>query len=318
MTLFDESTVEETFLIIDAHALIYRAFHAFPPLTNADGEVVGAMYGFLRILLTALKNTEPTYWLAAFDHPAKTKRREEFEFYKANRKEMPSELVAQISLIEEAVTYLGIPEFKCAGIEADDLIGTASRIIYERTRAKALILTGDRDSFQLVNDRIHVLAPNVGRRTRGERGGLTEYNSAGVWQKMKVRPEQIVDYKALAGDGSDNISGVPGIGAKTAVALLEQFGSLEKIYQALDMEMMEGVRAGVVAKLSAGREVANISRKLAMIDRYVDLDLVIEECRVRGYDKEKMMMFLERHGFSSLLKLLPQDEFEAGLQEALF
>lgn len=308
------------FLIIDGHALIYRAFHAFPPLLDQNGQVVGAMYGFLRILLSVLKQVQPTYWLVAFDHPAPTKRKLEYDFYKANRKEMPDELKAQIPLIEEAVSKLGIPEFKLAGIEADDLIGTISRIIDETKQADVRILTGDKDSFQLVNETIHVLVPNLGRKKDKNAEQMIEYNPAMVEQKMGVPPKEIIDLKALAGDHSDNIPGVPGIGDKTAVDLLQKFQSLEAIYQALDLETDKSkeIRAGVVNKLQNGRESAYISQKLATIDREVEVNFMMGNCKVNGYDKEEMANLLKKYGFASLLKLLPEDEFETGLQEALF
>jgi DNA polymerase-1 len=308
------------FLIVDGHALIYRAFHAFPPMTDPESQIVGALYGFLRTLLTVLKQLEPAYWLVAVDDPAPTKRKLEYEFYKANRKEMPEELKPQIPLIEEAVAKLGIPAFKCPGIEADDFIGTVSRIICASKRAQVRILTGDRDSFQLVNDCIHVLVPNVGRR-RGanvEQGALLEYNEAKVQQKMGVWPKQIIDFKALAGDASDNIPGVPGIGAKTALMLIQRFGDLDQIYRALDLETVDELRSSVVAKLIVGRESAFISRKLATIDQNVELDFDFDKCQVSGYNKQEMMLLLQRYGFTSLFKLLPQDDFDVGLQAALF
>jgi DNA polymerase-1 len=310
--------LKPTFLIIDGHALIYRAFHAFPPLTDNEGNIVGALYGFLRILLTVLKQVQPEYWLVAFDHPAPTNRKKEFSFYKANRKEMPEQLQPQIPLIEEAVTHLGIPEMKIAGIEADDIIGTVSRLA--SPKVQVLILTGDKDSFQLINDNIHVLVPNLGRRRQGskEKGSMIEYNPALVHQKMHLPPDKIIDFKALAGDASDNISGVTGIGPKTAVNLINRFGSLEDIYRALDLEQMDDLRSSIIAKLNQDRENAFISKKLATIDCFVELDFNLETCRVSHYDKQEMAQFLQDHDFNSLIKLLPDDEFDTGLQETLF
>lgn len=309
----------ETLLIIDGHALIYRAFHAFPPLTTDSGKIVGAVYGFLRVLLVVLKQLTPAYWLIAFDHPAPTKRKQEFAFYKANRPEMPVELQEQIVLIEEAVAHLAIPQFKIAGIEADDLIGTISRLVSKEDLARVFILTGDKDSFQLVNEKVHVLMPNVGRaRGRTSKEPLIEFGPVQVEQKMGVSPALIVDYKALAGDSADNISGVPGIGDKTAVNLIQKYGNLEKIYQLLDQEQLNGERSGIIKKLLDGREAAFISKKLATIDCEIDLAFDLAKCKVCCYQKDDMAIFLQNLGFHSLLKLLPADDFELNMQQALF
>lgn len=309
----------DNLLIIDGHALIYRSFHAFPPLTTDTGQIVGAVYGFLRTLLVVLKQLTPAYWLVAFDHPAPTKRKQEFAFYKANRPQMPPELQGQIALIEEAVGHLAIPQFKIAGIEADDIIGTISSLAMKENLAKVFILTGDKDSFQLVNEKVHVLMPNVGRsHSRGSREPLIEYGPIQVQQKMGVSPALIVDYKALAGDSADNISGVPGIGDKTAVSLIQKYGSVEKIYQLLDQEQLGGERSGVIKKLLDGREAALVSKKLATIDCAVDLAFDLRKCKVCCYQKDDMIVFLQNLGFHSLLKLLPADDFELNIQQALF
>lgn len=309
---------QSTFLLIDGHALIYRAYHAFPPLTDSEGQIVGATYGFLRILLSVLKQVQPKYWAIAFDHPAPTKRKLEFDFYKANRKPMPDDLQPQIPMIEEFATTLGIPEFKIPGIEGDDIIGTLAHLIVETKQADALILTGDRDSFQLVTDHIHVLVPNLGYHKDQEGSSMTEYNPALVEQKMQLPPPAIIDFKALAGDPSDNIPGVPGVGGKTAIALLQKYQTLDNVYQALAADSLTDIRPNVIKKLQAGRESAYISQKLATIDQNIDLDFNLEACAVDGYNKEVMAQLLTRYGFHSLIKLLPNDEFETGLQAALF
>lgn len=306
------------FLIVDGHALIYRAFHAFPPLLDNEGNFVGALYGFLRILLSVLKQVQPAYWLVAFDHPAPTKRKLEFPFYKAKRKEMPEELKPQIPQIEEAVAKLGIPELKLAGIEADDLIGTVSKLATKNGKIDVLILTGDRDSFQLVDDHVHVLVPNLGfRRDKQNTSSMLEYNAALVEQKMGVSPLKIIDLKALAGDSSDNIPGVPGVGPKTALSLLAQFGDLDGVYAAVDRGDTQ-IKANLLTKLRQGRDSAYISKKLATIDREVALDFDLQACKVAGYNKDEMSALLIKYGFKSLIKFLPEDEFELGLQEALF
>lgn len=310
-----------TFLIVDGHALIYRAYHALASITDAQGAPAGAFYGFLRILLSVLDQVQPQCWLVAFDDPAPTKRRLKYDFYKANRPEMPADLIPQIDKIREAVDKLGAPVRQIPGIEADDIIGTVSRLVCESGQAKVLILTGDKDSFQLVDDCVHVLVPNSARaRAKSvSHENMIEYNPVRVKQKMLVEPSQIVDYKALAGDASDNIPGVRGIGAKTAAKLLAQFGSLDGVYRAIDQDNVDDIRAPIVAKLINDRENAYISQELARIDRFVDgIDFDFASCKISGYDKEEVTQFLLHYGFKSLLKYLPQDDFDTGLQAALF
>ncbi len=310
-----------TFLIVDGHALIYRAYHAFPALTDSEGHVAGAFFGFLRILLSVLDQVQPECWLVAFDDPAPTKRRQKYDFYKANRPPMPEDLRPQVTLIREAVDKLGAPIRQIPGVEADDIIGTVSRQVSSDGKASVLILTGDKDSFQLVDENVHVLVPNSTRSRSNSHteSSMIEYNPARVEQKMGVPPEKIVDLKALAGDASDNIPGVRGIGPKTAVALIQKFGSVDGIYKAIDQENVDDVRASVVAKLIGERENAYISRELAQIDRFVEnIDFDYDACRIVGYDKQVVSDFLLHYGFKSLLKYLPRDEFDEGLQAALF
>ena len=318
--MFEDNEPKPKFLIVDGHALVYRAYHAFPQLLDKNDQPAGAVYGFLRILLSVLRDVTPACWLIAFDDPAPTKRRLKYDFYKANRPEMPEDLRPQVETVKKAVAQMGAPVKQMPGIEADDIIGTLSRQVCEAGQYDVLILTGDKDSFQLVNDCIHVLSPNSTRdRAAKVRQPLTEYNPALVEQKMQIPPALIVDFKALAGDASDNIPGVTGIGAKTAVALLRQFGSLDGIYQAIDNDNVADVRASVVAKLINFREQAYVSQELARIDTHVgEVQFDEAACRVSDYNKPAMVELLEQHGFNSLIKLLPDDEFESGLQEALF
>jgi len=316
------------FLIIDGHALIYRAYHAFPDLTSPNGQLVNAVYGFTRHVLTAIREYAPEYIAVTFDHRKPTFRHADFEEYKANRVKMPDDLIPQIDIIKEVVTTLNFPIFELEGYEADDLIGTLTTQIAglnqeQKKEIIALIVTGDRDSFQLVNETTHVWLPG-----RVKNQPDTEYDWAGVCQRMQVCPEQIVDLKALMGDASDNIPGVPGVGEKTAIKLLQTFDSLEKIYALVDggetamaeltPDQKAVLKTTLVTKLAAGKESAFLSQKLAQIDRAVPVNLDLEACRVSAYDKQAPKMLLESLGFKSLLTLLPADEFELDVQAALF
>jgi DNA polymerase-1 len=314
---------QQYFLLIDGHALIYRAYHAFPALSTASGLLVNAVYGFSRHILTAIRDYEPTYIAVTFDHPQPTFRHTEFEQYKANRAAMPDDLRPQIALIKQVVTKLNIPQFELAGYEADDLIGTIHCQLDKQDEIDDLmtvIVTGDRDTFQLVSDKTHVWLPG-----RGKGQSDTEYDRDGVKRKMGVLPEQIVDLKALMGDASDNIPGVKGVGEKTAVKLIQRYGSLDQLYQAV-AEWQAGTKdphrdtltEKIVEKLVNDKEYAYLSQKLATIECQVPIGIELEDCRVSGYDKEGAAKLFEELDFRSLISLLPPDDFELGIQNALF
>lgn len=304
------------FIILDGHAIIYRAYYAFPELTDPQGRLVNAVYGFSRILLTAIRDFEPTYIAVAFDHKAPTKRSETFDAYKAQRAPMPDDMKPQIEIIKDVVTALNIPRFEVAGFEADDLIGT---IVLQLNEARAaeeqpdvVIITGDKDLFQLVDDHVHVFIPGRGKFSTDK-----EYDAHGVMQKLAVRPEQVVDLKALMGDSSDNIPGVKGIGPKSAAALIASFGSLAGVYHAVDAGD-PGIKGATLQKLIDGKESAYLSQQLATIVQDAPIEFDLQKCKVSEYDKNTVATLFESLNFNSLVQLLPKDEFEQGVQNALF
>lgn len=306
-----------TFLLIDAHALIYRAYYAIPPLTDSTGVMVNAVYGFSKIVLNTLAYFEPTYAAVCFDHPKPTFRHEQFEGYKAQRAKMPDDLIPQIALVKQVVQAMGIPAFEQPGFEADDLIGTLNARIGELKQGLlTVITTGDQDAFQLVDDDTHIFMP-----ARGKQRGDIEYDAALVEQKWGIKPDQVTDLKALMGDTSDNIPGVKGIGPKTAMALIQAFSSLEKLYAALDANPAgddQLLKGAVLGKLTSDRETAFLSKELATIKRDVPLEFDLEQCRVTGYDKDQVIALFQQFGFKSLIAALPSDAFETAVQEALF
>ncbi len=313
-------TQKNLLVLIDSHALIYRAFFAFPPLTSKDGILVNAVYGFTRILLTVIRDLQPTYIATAFDLPKPTFRHTEFVGYKAQRKEMPAELQSQIQLVKDVVTTLNIPLLAVEGYEADDVIGTiAHATTRDHLDTDVLIVTGDKDSFQLVTERVHIWMPVNGSK----QAHAQEYGPLEVQQKMGVAPSQIIDFKALAGDPSDNIPGVKGIGGKTAVKLIQEFGSVDHIYQAIQEQSTQAttsatLKGSVLKKLAEGYDQAMMSKKLATIDINVPITVALDDCRVSGYNKEEASALLEGLGFKSLIPYLPLDDFESGVQDALF
>lgn len=283
-------------LLLDANALIHRSYHALPPLTSPKGEQVNAVYGFANALLKAIKDEKPDYAVACFDvgGDRSTFRSELYPEYKAHRGASDEALYSQIPRVREIVEVLNIPLFAQKGFEADDLIGSLA------TKAKkdglqAVIVTGDNDALQLVNDSTAVYSLR-----RGVTDTLT-YHRNEVKEKIGVYPEQIIDYKALAGDSSDNIPGAPGIGPKTAVDLLEKYQTLDEIYEHLS-ELKERTKQ----ILSDNKEQVYLSQKLATIKCDLDIDLDLKAADVTNFDFSKVVSLFHELDFKSLLSKLPQ------------
>jgi len=281
-------------LLIDGNALIHRAYHALPPLTvNRTGEMVNAVYGFANTLLRVVTDHKPTHWAIAFDYPAPTFRHEAYAEYKAHRPATPEELKGQIVRVHELAEALGMPSFELKGYEADDILGTLS----EQARKAGIgvsILTGDRDLLQLVRPGVSVLLPG---RTFSE---ARAYDDQAVRERFGVRPEQLPVYKALVGDPSDNIPGVPGIGEKTAVKLVTQYGDLENI-----LEHAPETPPKVRDSLTASREQLKLSEKLATILLDAPVRLNIEECVIGEYDLSRVQELFQELEFTRLLNRLP-------------
>lgn len=285
-------------VLIDSHAVIHRAFHALPPFTNPAGGPVQAVYGFASILLKLLRELKPDYVVATFDHEGPTFRHIAFERYKATRVKAPDALYQQIPLVKELVTAFGIPVVEKAGYEADDLIGTiAAQIRKRHPSVEVIIATGDLDTLQLVDERTKVFTMRKGV------ADTVLYDTAAVRERYGLAPHQLVDYKGLRGDPSDNIPGVKGIGEKTAAELLARHGSVEQVYRALKKgEVL--AKPGIIAALKAHEADALFSKTLATIDRNVPIGFTLESARVRRSEavQESSRAILERFGFESLLK----------------
>ncbi len=295
----------EKILLLDANALIHRSYHALPPLATPKGEQVNAVYGFANALLKAIQDEKPDYVVACFDIGRVTFRNEIYDGYKAKRKESDQALTEQIPRVREIVEVLNIPLFAQKGVEADDLIGSLAA---KATKAglQTVIVTGDNDALQLVNDSVSVYSLR-----RGVTDTLT-YHRAGVKEKIGVFPEQIVDYKALAGDASDNIPGAPGIGPKTAVELLAKYHDLENIYQHL-ADLKD--RPGQI--LADNKDQVMMSRRLAKIRQDLDIDLDLKEADVANFDFRQVAGLFQELGFKSLLAKLPES-VQATSQVSLF
>lgn len=288
-------------VLIDGNALLYRAFHAYPPFTTAKGELVGAVYGFTTLLLSVIEKLSPTHLVVAWDVKGPTFRKKEFEDYKAHRAPMDEALVDQIDRTKEVVEAFNVPQFSVEGYEADDVIGTLSKIaIEDKEGEQIIIVTGDRDALQLVEGKKVVVYLPI----------QNKYSQSVVFDEDKVidaygiRPKQIVDLKGLMGDSSDNIPGVKGIGKVTATKLIKEYGTIDKVYENLDsLSILPRVRNMLVS----GKEMAVKSRFLAEIYREVPiLDFDWQKCLLSDYSKDKVIELFMELGFKSLLTRLPE------------
>jgi DNA polymerase-1 len=287
-------------VLFDGNALLHRAFHALPPLTlRKSGEMVGAVYGFAQMLLKVINELKPSHYAIAFDMKGPTFRHKLFDQYKIHRPETPQELVGQLGRVRELVEAFNIPIFEMEGYEADDLLGTLSNQASDKD-VETIIVTGDADAMQLVSPKVKVLYP----KPRKSFSDTMLFDEAAVKEKYGVKPEQIADLKGLVGDPSDNIPGVTGIGAKTAVKLIEQFGSVEGIYEHIDKVEPEKLQA----LLKDSEAVARQSKELATIVTKMPVELKLDDCRVSHYDRNKVTALLRELEFASLLKKLPQVE----------
>jgi len=292
-------------VLVDGHALAYRAFFALPidAFSTARGELTNAVYGFTLMLLRALEQEKPDYIAVAFDAGKETFRHQEFKEYKAQRARMPEEMRDQMARIVEVIEALGIPIFEVEGYEADDLIGTLSKQARE-LGVETLILTGDYDAFQLVSPKVKVLT------TGGHRQPFSEarlFDENAIEEKYDLRPSLLVDYKALVGDASDNIPGVPGIGPKYATDLVKRYGTIEEIY-----EHLEEIEPAKVRKaLAEHKEQAFLSKRLATIITEVPITLDLAKCRTSDYDRDRVMEVFRKLEFRSLVDRLPKLEQKA-------
>jgi DNA polymerase-1 len=284
-------------LLFDGNALIHRAFHAIPPLTvSKTGEMVNAVQGFASTLLKVLNEIKPTHWAIAFDHPGPTFRHEKFEDYKAQRPKAPEELISQIHRVHELADAFHIPTFENEGYEADDILGTLSHQAQQQN-VDTLVVTGDNDMLQLVSPKIKVMSPR-----RGFTDTVT-YDEAGVEEKYGISAAQLAELKALTGDPSDNIPGVPGIGDKTAAKLLRQFGSLQGIYDHIDEVTPERLQT----LLREYKERVFRNKELAQIVVDMPINLNLDECRVTAYDRNQVVELFRELGFVQLLSRLPEE-----------
>ena len=279
-------------VLVDGSSYLYRAFHAFPPLTNSAGEPTGAMYGVLNMLKSLISQVQPSHIAVVFDAKGKTFRDEMFEQYKSHRPPMPDDLRKQIQPLHDIIRALGIPLLVIEGVEADDVIGTLA-VAASKANQKVLISTGDKDMAQLVDDNIMLI--NTMNNTLLDREAVIE--------KYGIPPELIIDYLALMGDSADNIPGVAGVGEKTALGLLQGIGSMAEIYANLDKVAELPIRGAkkLGDKLLAEKEVADLSYRLATIKTDVALDITPEQLTLGASNNDQLTEYFGRYEFKRWL-----------------
>jgi DNA polymerase-1 len=282
-------------ILIDSNAIIHRAYHALPPLATKKGELVNAVYGYASVLLNVLNRFKPDYIAATFDLKEPTFRHKEFKEYKATRVAAPDDLYEQIPRVKELVGAFNIPIIEKKGYEADDLIATFARKTEKlHPDVEVIVVTGDLDTLQLVNGQIKVFAL---------RRGMSDsvlYGEKEIFERYGLKPEQMVDYKGLRGDPSDNLPGVKGVGEKTAAELLKKYGTLEDVYKNLD-----GIKEGVRKKLEKDKVQAYFSKRLAKLVDDVPVDFDLEKAKAEDFSRVKVINLMRDLEFFSLLRRLP-------------
>jgi DNA polymerase-1 len=300
-----KKTHNSRYLLIDGNALVHRGFHAIPSLSTKSGEPTNAVYGFTMILLKAIKDLKPTHIACSFDLKGPTFRHQEYAEYKAHRVSAPDELYEQFDRVKEVVRALNIPIYEIEGFEADDVLGTMAKQICEHNKNECdvMIATGDLDTLQLVNKCVKVYTL---------RKGLTDttiYDEAAVEERYGLTPPQMIDYKALRGDPSDNIKGVKGIGEKTAGDLIKEFGSLSELYKAIKSgkDLGDKIKPRPLKLLIEGEEDARMSYMLSTIITEVPIEVNIPPYEFTSSHLDGIMSIFQELEFRSLLDKLPKN-----------
>jgi DNA polymerase-1 len=284
----------ERLMLLDGFGLVYRGYFALPPLTTAKGELVNGVFGFCSIVLRGFADLQPDYVAVAFDLSGPTFRHEQYADYKATRTRMPDDLRDQFPKVREVVKALRIPVYELQGFEADDVIGTLT-VQAEAQGIETTIVSVDLDMLQLVTDKTRLMT------TRSGVENTVIYDPPRIWERYGLRPDQMIDYKSLKGDPTDNIPGVPGVGEKTAAKLIAEFGDLDALYERLDAVKPEKLRE----KLGEHRDRVYEGRSLSRIVRDVPVSLDLETARLGDYDRDTVIRLFREYEFRTLIERLP-------------
>lgn len=295
--------MSQKIVIIDGNAVVHRAYHALPRLTAKNGEIVNAVYGFLLVLFRTIKELTPDYMAIAFDVSGATFRDKIYRDYKAKRPPAPQELYDQIPLIKKILSSFNIEVFEKEGFEADDVIGTISVLakkIQIYPAIEAIIVTGDSDSFQLINKQTKVCFLKKGVKE------MAIYDINAIKEKYQISPGQLPDFKGLAGDATDNIPGVGGIGIKTAIKLIKEFESLENLFCNIERktERSQTIALKIKSILERSKEQAFFSRMLSQIKTDAPIDFNLLSCKMENFNREEGKKALESFNFKTLIKRL--------------
>ena len=295
----------EKLVLIDGNSIMNRAFYGIMSnkmLTSEDGKCTNAIYGFLAMLFRILEEVKPEYIAVAFDVKGPTKRHEMYEGYKASRKGMPNELAEQMPIMKEVLNAMNIEIVEKQGYEGDDILGTLAKK-FEKKNLQVLILSGDRDTFQLASDKIIIQIP----RTKVGKTEIEYFDEKKVEEVYGLKPKQLIEVKALQGDTSDDIPGVPGIGEKTALSLIKKYKTIENLYKMIE-EDKDDLRGKQRENLIENKELAFLSKKLGTIDTKVPLDEDLEKIRIKEWDKEKVLEIFRRLLFSRYIEKFNLEE----------
>ncbi len=299
------------FIIIDGNALLHRAWHALPPLTTKSGLLINAAYGFTSILLKIISEYKPDYLCSTFDLKAPTFRHKKFKEYKAQRVKQADELYDQIPMIKEVLDAFTIPVYEKSGFEADDVIGTIANKLRKEKNIETFILTGDLDTLQLVDETTKILTFRKGIND------VVIYDIDAVKNRYELLPSQMIDYKALRGDPSDNIPGVKGIGEKTAISLIKDFGSLDELYKKIDTAK---IKDNLKTKLINEKKNAYLSQELSIIDQNVEMNFELDRCKWDYLENKKasedVACVFQKYEFRSLIAKIPKARLDN--KESLF
>ncbi len=289
----------DNFVLIDGNSIMNRAFYGImgsKMLTTKDGKYTNAVYGFLAILFKLIEDTNPQYMAVAFDLKAPTARHKLYEGYKANRKGMPDELAEQMPLIKEILKAMNIDIVEKEGYEADDVLGTLSRY-GEKQGLNVTILSGDRDTFQLATNNVTIRIP----RTKGGKTETDLYDRNKIIETYGIEPKQLIEVKGLQGDSSDNIPGVPGVGEKTALSLIQKYGSIENLYDKIEKNE-DDLKGKQREKIKDNKELAELSKTLGTINIEVPIEDTLEQFKVEEWDKEKVLKLFKELNFNRYIE----------------
>jgi DNA polymerase-1 len=285
----------ERLMLLDGYGLVYRGYFALPPLTTSKGELVNGVFGFASIVLRGIQDLQPDYLAVSFDLPGPTFRHEQYADYKATRVKMPDDLRDQFPKVREVVKALRIPVYEMAGYEADDVIGTITQQLDGNDDLETTVVTVDLDMLQLVTPRVRLMT------TRSGVENTVIYDVARIDERFGLRPDQMVDYKALKGDPTDNIPGVPGVGEKTAAKLIREFGTLDSLFERLGEVKPEKLRD----KLADHHDQVFLGRELSRIVRDLPIEFDLEAARLGDYDRDTVVRLFREYEFRTLIERLP-------------